>query len=209
VISVSDTGIGMDREMCSRIFEPFFTTKPQGVGTGLGLSVVHGIMKSHSGVITVYSEPGKGSVFNLYFPASTGKEEPEALASENEPRQSGNGHVLYVDDEEALVFLAKRILELDGYVVSGFTDPEEALTKFNADPEAFDMLITDMSMPRLPGPELAERVLSTRPEIPVVMFTGYISAEDSEIANRIGVKEIVQKPNSIDRLSDIVSRFID
>lgn len=208
VISVSDSGAGMDRETCSRIFEPFYTTKPQGVGTGLGLSVVHGIMKSHEGAVTVYSEPGNGTVFNLYFPAREDLA-PEDLAGEPRKIESqGSGHVLYVDDEEALVFLATRILERDGFVVSGYTDPEEALSRFIAEPDAFDMLITDMSMPRLSGPELAERVISIRPELPVVMFTGYISAEDSDIGVRLGVKEIVQKPNSIDKLTEIVNRFI-
>ncbi len=143
-LSVSDTGCGMDTQTQRHIFEPFFTTKPSGEGTGLGLSQVHGIMKSHDGAVTVYSEPGKGTLFNLYFPTVEAGVEHSKPESKCKTRHS-RGCIMFVDDEEPLVFLAKRMLERQGYEVAGFDRPQEALMAFRAEPDRYDIVITDMS----------------------------------------------------------------
>lgn len=206
-LSVSDSGCGMNRATLDRIFEPFFTTKPQGEGTGLGLSVVHGIMKSHDGAITVYSEPGKGTAFQLYFPVvqATGVEAP--VFAHDVPRGQGQ-HILYVDDEEPLVFLATRMLERLGYTVSGFSRPEAALEAFRGAPDRFDLVITDLSMPGLPGPELARRMLQIRADIPVVMATGYVRPGDHEKALSLGVRDLVLKPNTVEEMADTLSKLL-
>ncbi len=206
-LSVSDTGCGMNRATLDRIFEPFFTTKPQGEGTGLGLSVVHGIVKSHDGAITVYSEVGKGTSFQLYFPVvqTAGAEAP--VARPEVPRGQGQ-HILYVDDEEQLVFLATRMLERLGYTVSGFSQPEAALEAFQKAPGSFDLVITDLSMPGLPGPELVRRILQIRSDIPVVMATGYVRPGDQEKAVRFGVRDLVLKPSTVEEMGATLSRLL-
>jgi hypothetical protein len=148
----------MGSDTMERIFEPFFTTKGLGQGTGLGLSVVHGIVKSHEGAVGVQSQPGRGATFHIYFPAIDAAVEDETAATPAVLYGKGE-HILFVDDEEALVFLAKRTLERMGYRVSAFIHPLEALAAFARDPHGFDAVVTDISMPKMPGPELAARLL--------------------------------------------------
>jgi CheY-like chemotaxis protein len=202
-LSVSDNGCGMDRETLARIFDPFFTTKAAGEGTGLGLSVVHGIMKSHGGAVTVYSHPGAGSVFRLYFPAAesvveTGTVVPDSVL------QTGDKHILYVDDEEALVVLARRALQRLGYTVTGSNDPQEALALFQAQPQEYNLVITDLYMPGMSGFDLARQLLSTRPDIAVVMTSGYIRPEEEEEARQVGVATVMQKPFNLTELARVV-----
>ena len=197
-LSIRDDGRGMDRAVLARIFQPFFTTKPLGAGTGLGLSLVQDIMRSHGGAIAVDSEPGRGTEFHLHFPAADGvAEEPAAKPAV----MRGRGErVLYVDDDNALVFLITRMLSRLGYRVTGFTDAAEALKSFRSRPNDFDVVVTDVTMPGMAGPELARELLSVRPGLPIIMTSGYIRPEDSELARRLGVQELILKPNTIDDL---------
>ncbi|HKE95015.1 MAG TPA: PAS domain-containing protein [Povalibacter sp.] len=205
-IAVSDNGCGMDKATLERIFDPFFTTRPPGQGTGLGLSVVHGIVRNHDGAIAVHSEPGAGTCFRLYLPAATNH-------TANNPRQAREApmgrreRVLYVDDEDSLVFLTSRVLERLGYQVTGFTDPREALQAFTAAPGDFDVVVTDLSMPCMSGFALARDIHALRPDIPILLTSGYVRAEDRETARQRGIREIVLKPDTIDELGHTLDRI--
>jgi CheY-like chemotaxis protein len=206
-VSLADSGTGIEPATLPRVFEPFFTTKPPGQGTGLGLSVVHGIMQAHNGAVTVQSSPGQGTTFHLYFPAADAA--PEQLGATQTETSEGKGeHVLYVDDEEALVFLATRMLRRLGYQVTGLSDAAQALQEFRARPHAFDVVVTDTSMPGLSGLALTEQVRSIRPEVPVVLVSGYFRPEDLESAQRLGVKGVIFKPHSAQELSETIRRVI-
>ncbi len=207
-LCVSDNGPGMDAATRSRIFEPFFTTRPRGAGTGLGLSVVYGIVRSHEAVIEVESVPGKGSTFCIYFPAV---EAPVAEVAEPDPGRSSVGgqgkHVLYLDDEEAIIFLMKRLLERQGYRVSGYTEPRKALAAVRADPAQFDLAVTDYYMPGMSGLEVAQALKEIRPDLPVVMASGYITEELRAKAPAAGIRELIYKPNTVEDLCEAVARF--
>jgi PAS domain S-box-containing protein len=206
-ISVSDNGCGMDSATMERIFDPFFTTQAPGQGTGLGLSVVHGIMKDHDGAVTVYSEPGKGTIFNLYFPAAGATQEKK-----RDVAAMPNGHgerLLYVDDEDALVMLATRSLCKLGYEVTGFTDPVKALQTFKENPQHFAAVITDLSMPGMSGAELAREIIAIRRDVPVVITSGYIRPEDEANARVIGVRDMILKPDTIDELAKALQRVFN
>jgi PAS domain S-box-containing protein len=208
-VSFRDNGCGMDKTTLARIFEPFFTTKAVGQGTGLGLSVVHGIMKNHGGAVTAYSEVGKGTIFRLYFPAAEQEAEPTGggPSAPSEIPQGNGERILYVDDEEALVLVTKRRLERMGYVVAGYSDPCQALEVFRASPLDFDALITDVSMPRLPGAELAHAVRQIRPDVPVIMASGYLRPEDHQAAARLGILELISKPYDLAKLGHALHRI--
>jgi CheY-like chemotaxis protein len=206
-IAVRDTGVGMSAAVMERIFEPFFTTKPHGQGTGLGLSVVHGIVAAHRGVITVCSNEGQGSTFHVYLPAMQQPAVAAAPATVNTERGGGQ-HVLYLDDEEPLVYLVKRVLERLGYRVSGFTEPTEALQAFAAEPGAFDAIVTDLSMPGLSGTDFAKQILQLRADVPVIMTSGYVRAQDREAALKVGVRELVLKPNTVEELGGVLHKLL-
>lgn len=207
-LSVKDTGMGMPPEIAERIFEPFFTTKPRGQGTGLGLSVVHGIVRAHGAAITVQTASGKGSTFSVYLPAI-----PAMISSVAEiPAKTAQGHgqrILYVDDEESLVYLLTRVLQRLGYLVTGFVDAREALETFRSRPADFDALVTDLSMPGLSGHELAREVLKIRPALPVVMTSGYVRPADRELALKTGVRELVLKPDTAEALGEVLHRLLE
>ena len=209
-LTVSDNGPGMDEATRSHIFEPFFTTKPAGKGTGLGLSVVHGIVQVHDASIEVESSPGEGSTFRIFFPAV---EVPVADAVVPAPapeagRVHGKGkHVLYLDDEEAIIFLMKRLLERQGYRFSGYTEPRKALEAVRADPGEFDIAVTDYYMPGMSGLEVAQALKEIRPDLPVVMASGYITEELRAKAPAAGIRELIYKPNSVEDLCEAVARF--
>jgi PAS domain S-box-containing protein len=204
-LTVADDGAGMDRATLERIFDPFFTTKPAGQGTGLGLSVVHGIVRSHQGTVAVESEPGRGSTFRLYFPAAL--EPAQTLTPSPVSAPCGKGQrVLYVDDEEALVYLTARVLERMGYEVLGFSDPVAALEAFRENPARFDVVVTDLSMPGMSGFHLARALLQLRPDIAVLMTSGYVRPEDREEARALGVRELILKPDTIDELGLALAR---
>jgi len=205
---VSDDGCGMDRATMNRIFDPFFTTKKQGEGTGLGLSVVHGIVTSHDGAISVTSHMGEGTAFHLYFPVAEAPAAAPQKAAPAEPLQPRTEHVMYVDDEESLVFLASRLLERRGYRVTGFTDALKALREFRAHPRDFDVVVTDLSMPRMSGFEFTEELRLIRREIPVVLTSGYLQSEDQQRAEDLGIRELIQKPATADLLAGALERIL-
>ncbi|HEX5661215.1 MAG TPA: ATP-binding protein [Polyangiales bacterium] len=207
VLHFSDDGCGMADNTIERIFDPFYTTKPVGQGTGLGLSVVHGIMKGLGGAVIVRSEIGMGSTFSLYFPTTRAKSIPPPPAREA-PRAPGVERVLFVDDEEVLVVLGTHILDVLGYQSTGTSRPLEALKIFADAPEDFDVVITDLSMPGLSGFQLAQQLLELRGDVPVVMMSGYLGPEEMATARRLGVRELLLKPVGMDDLARALHRVL-
>jgi PAS domain S-box-containing protein len=208
-LSVKDTGKGLEAATLERIFEPFFTTKPSGQGAGLGLSVVHGIVRSHGGAIIVDSKPAQGSTFHLYFPATT--ETADAVIKDPIPVQAASGrneHILYLDDEEALVYLVVRFLERHGYRVDGYTRAAEALAAFRANPRTYDLVITDFNMPGMSGMEFAQQLLSIQPDALVALASGYVRPAEIEQARTLGVREIILKPNTVEEMIPVVQRLL-
>jgi PAS domain S-box-containing protein len=205
-ITVGDTGAGMSREVRSRIFEPYFTTKPTGEGSGLGLAVALGIVEGHGGKIAVRSEPGKGSSFSLYLP----KIDVDVSArSEKAELPPGDERVLLVDDDPSLVRLGTRMLEKLGYRVTAFTSSVEALRTLSGDPDGFDVVITDQTMPDLTGSALAKEILALRSELPVVISTGHSDILDEKEARRIGVKALLMKPFNHEKLARTLRGVLD
>jgi PAS domain S-box-containing protein len=206
-LSVSDSGSGMDKATQERIFEPFFTTKGPGEGTGLGLSVVYGIMQSHEGAITVYSEPGQGTTFHLYFPVHSG-EVSKALPADG-PIPHGHGqHILYVDDEEPLALLGKRTLEQLGYKVEISTNVVEALELVRSNPKRFDLVITDQTMPSMTGVDFAGHLINIRPNIPIVLASGYTAGLSPARLGQTGIRELLVKPLTIRSLAAATHRAL-
>jgi signal transduction histidine kinase len=206
-VSVSDTGHGIDRETLRNIFDPFFTTKTVGEGTGLGLSVVHGIVKNHNGNITVYSEPGKGTIFKLYFPAIAVPAE-EAIKAPSPALHGANQTILYVDDEEPLLRLVTRMLGRRGYNVVGFHEPRLAIEAVKIEPTRFEAAIVDLSMPQLDGPEVVRQLQRIRPDLPIIMVTGFIRPEDIEVAHQLGVRDLLLKPTALDQLAECLHHLL-
>jgi len=204
---VGDTGHGMDSATMAKIFDPFFTTKPQGEGTGMGLSVVHGIVKSHGGAITVHSESGQGSVFHVYLPKIEQAAQPGTTGDVNIP--TGEGRILLVDDEEALATMGKRILERLGYQVTAMTSPVEAFDIFCARPNDFDLVITDYTMPRMTGTVLAGEIIGIRSDIPIILCTGYSEMITKEKAERMGIRAFIMKPLGMGEMARIVSKVLN
>ena len=210
-LTVSDDGCGMDRATLDRVFDPFFTTKPVGQGTGLGLSVVHGIVNSCDGAISVYSQLGQGTSFLLYFPAAQSEGSgPAADTQVGQPSHDArhSEHLLFIDDEEPLVVLGSRFLERLGYHVTGHVDALAALAAFQADPHRFAAVVTDLSMPRITGFEVARQILSIRPDIPIVLASGYIRPEDEQHAASIGIRRVLLKPSTIDVLAQTLDEIL-
>lgn len=191
-LSVRDTGQGISSDLLGQIFDPFFTTKQQGEGTGMGLSVVHGIVKSHGGTISVYSEPGEGSIFNVYLPAIESSSEQKAR--EEKPVPTGTERILFVDDEQALVNMGKQLLESLGYEVTIRSSSIEALELFKVQPDKFDLVITDLTMPNMTGDELAQKLMAIRPDIPVILCTGFSTKMTAEKTKKMGIRAFVLKP---------------
>ncbi len=206
-LSVSDTGRGMDKETTERMFDPFFTTKSIGEGTGLGLSVVHGIVKSHDGAITFSSEPDKGTTFDIYLPQIKNKIAQEIR--QNEPVPRGNEYILFVDDEEPIVNIGKHILENLGYKVTAKTDSKEALKAFRKNPDKFDLVITDQTMPNMAGVEFAGKLLQIRPDIPIILMTGFSEMVTPETVKKMGIREYVKKPIVVLDLAKAIRRALN
>jgi PAS domain S-box-containing protein len=206
---VSDDGVGMDAATRQRIFEPFFTTKPVGQGTGLGLSVVHGITKTHLGAITVASAPGRGTTFDLYLPAVQRPSQVGALDEAEERVMGGRGqHVMYVDDDEVMVLMVERLLERAGYRVTSRANAKEALTAFADNPRAYDLVVTDFNMPGFTGLELAAEMAHVRPDLPLVISSGYLSDELRAGATQAGIRHLLQKQNTFEELATLVERAL-
>jgi len=206
-LSVSDTGCGMSPATLLHVFEPFFTTKAVSEGTGLGLAVVHGIMKSHDGGIYAYSQPGKGTTFHLYFPVI----ETEVTGTEIEatPVPRGHGeHILFLDDEEVLARVGKRMLERLGYIVTTKTDPLEAIAALRDQPEAFDLVITDLTMPGMDGVKLGSQLLQMQPHLPIIIMSGYSGVLTDGKVRALGFRELLSKPCSAQALAETVHRAL-
>lgn len=248
VLSVRDTGPGMDDATLERIFEPFFTTKPVGQGTGLGLAVVHGVMRTHGGAIDVQSTLGRGSRFSLYFPLANAQgtapvsdsafsalmadtpsttflvaekhkdivfklEKPTAKNTATTPLPAPSNparaaHVMYVDDDEALVFLVQRLLRRQGYQVSGFNNPHLAIEALEKHPHDYDLVVTDYNMPGFCGVDLVRAAKRIRSNLPVALASGYITTEIEEAALTEGADALVYKPNDAQELCDTVHRLV-
>jgi two-component system cell cycle sensor histidine kinase/response regulator CckA len=211
ILAVQDSGNGMSALTLERIFEPFFTTRQVGQGTGLGLSVVHGIMQTHQGAVDVQSSLGKGSVFTLYFPTTAQAVAPLAVIPTAPAPiiDSGRGHtVMLVDDDQALVFLVKRVLTRKGYSVISFTDPQAAHAALRANPMGIDLLVTDYNMPGYSGLDLLREAKAMRPDLPVALASGYVTPELEAEALAQGADALIYKPNDVNELCDTVERLI-
>jgi PAS domain S-box-containing protein len=206
-LTVSDTGHGMTSEIMERIFDPYFTTKDMGEGTGLGLSVTHGIVKTHRGTITVYSEPRKGTTFHVYLPLILEEERDEKESVV--PLPTGSERILFIDDDDALVEIGGQILEQLGYEVVPEKSSEQALEMFRKQPDQFDLVITDMTMPHLTGDKLAQELMTIRPNIPVILCTGHSRLVSEEKAEEIGIKAFVMKPLVMRNLAETVRKVLD
>ena len=191
-LTVSDTGHGMSQHVLDRIFDPFFTTKEKEGGTGLGLSVVHGIVRNLNGSIKVRSAPGKGTAFDVFFHAISHTE--EATTVPEEASLTGNERVLFVDDEPMLVDIAEDLLQSLGYKVTTRTSPIEALEVFRFRPRDFDVVITDLTMPQMTGDQLAREIMELRPDIPIILCTGFSSMITEKKARAMGIQGFLMKP---------------
>jgi len=205
-LTVSDTGHGMDAAVMERIFDPYFTTKKIGEGTGMGLAVTMGIVQSHGGAIEVNSEPGKETTFHVYLPRTTAVD--RQVAETREPLHNGNEHILFVDDEKTLAVLGQKMLESLGYRVTSETNSHEALKLFRSRPDSIDLVITDMTMPGLTGRELAREMISIRPDIPVIMCSGYAEFVNEDEAREAGIREFLMKPYMVGRLAQSIRRVL-
>lgn len=206
-LTVSDNGAGMDAATLEHMFEPFFTTKPQGAG--LGLSVVHGIVRSHGGAIFAESESGRGTTFHVYFPACPEGTRVATPAERTSSTAHGHGEqIMYIDDEEPLVYLAVRFLEHAGYRVDGYTRAEEALRAFRARPNSYDVVITDYNMPSMSGMDLAQQMMKIRPGTLIALTTGYLRPAEVEQAYALGIREVIHKPYLIEELDPLVQRML-
>jgi len=206
-LSVSDSGCGMEKEVLERIFEPFFSTKEAGEGTGLGLSVVHGIVKSHDGAITVSSTPGEGTTFDIFFPRTESSRIQKPQSSESITRE--RKVILLVDDEEMMVGVTRQILERLGFDVVAKTSGIDALEAFQEEPDEFDLVITDQVMPNMTGTQLAKSLISIRPDIPVILCSGFPEKVSTEELKSIGIKEFFMKPISREKIAVIIREVLD
>ena len=205
-IEVKDTGNGISPEIQDKIFEPFFTTKEVGGGTGLGLAIVHSIVESHYGKISVRSEPEKGTTVQIFLPVLAADSPPETV--KDELIEGGHERILLVDDEQALCQILQRWLEIFGFTVTVCKDGQEALECFIETPDCFDVIVTDMTMPKMSGLELAKEVLSRRPEMPIILCTGYSDFADEEKAKKAGIKDFLLKPIDSRRLVQAISKAL-
>jgi CheY-like chemotaxis protein len=206
-LTVKDTGHGIEPDKIDKIFDPYFTTKKVDKGTGLGLSVVHGIVAIYKGAINVKSDPGEGSVFTVYLPASEQKIETEETAEPVLPR--GRESILFVDDETTIIKLMQLILSKLGYQVETFSSPMDALLAFKLNPDKYDLVITDMTMPDMTGDNLATALITIQPDIPVILCTGYSEKISAETAKKIGIREFLIKPVTKQKLSEAIRKVLD
>ncbi len=209
-LTIEDTGHGMDADTLERIFEPYFTTKKIGEGTGLGLAVAHGIIKSHKGAITVKSRPGVGTAFTLFFPV-THEKTADFMPSAASPRiPKGKESILFVDDEESLTRLSEQMLKRLGYQPHAFHSAGEALDFFRQAPKAVDLLITDLTMPHMSGLELAEACTALRPDLPVILCTGHGNmGEQRRISDQLNIRALIGKPVRLQDLASTIRRVLD
>jgi|GEM_PF-1294073 len=206
-IQISDTGPGIKDEIIDRIFDPYFTTKKLGKGTGMGLAIVHGIVTKHDGVIRVESLAGKGTTFTILIP--TVSKEPTPEHDEPTGIAHGSEHILIVDDEEKLSHTTARVLQKFGYRVTPFTNPEEALSAFRQTPQAFDLVISDMTMPQMTGDKLLLEMMAIRPELPTVICTGHSPLINKEKAKSLGIAKLIMKPIKVEKLAQKIRKVLE
>ena len=206
-LQVCDTGEGMNAEVQERIFEPFFTTKKEGEGTGMGLAVIHGIVKNIGGVIAVSSRPGSGTEFTVYLPVTeTGTQVKEMVAA---GLPGGSEHILFVDDEEFLVVVAREMLLPLGYQLITTNSSSDALEIFLHDSKAFDLVITDLAMPEMSGLQMAEKMLKIEPELPIIICTGYCSGETEKKIHALGIRALLTKPLTLETMAKRIRQVLD
>jgi len=208
MLSVTDTGCGIEDAILSKIFDPYFTTKPQGRGTGLGLAVVYGIVRQYHGDIQVYSEVQKGTCFNIYLPVID-HDEPAQPALPAARLPSGSERILLVDDDAAVLALEKQMLTRLGYEVMEMVNSADALKNFQAQPQSFDLVITDLTMPNMTGDQLAGAILQIRPDMPIIICTGFSEKIVQSKFNRIGIKGVLMKPMVLADLAGLVRNVLD
>lgn len=206
-LTVSDTGHGIHPKDINRIFEPFFTTKTVGEGSGLGLSVVHGIVSDHGGIIKVKSSLNKGTIFDVFFPAISDLPASEILINKELPR--GSERILFVDDEESIVRLSRKMIGSLGYAVEANTNPVNALELFSNDPKQFDLVITDMTMPQMRGDKLAKKIMQLKPDIPIIICTGYSEKFSEDKAKELGIRKYLNKPFDLHKLAFTIRKALD
>ena len=206
-LTISDTGHGMDLKTKERIFEPFFTRKEVGSGSGLGLSVVHGIINNYGGAIVVDSTPGKGTAFMIYLP-KYGADTLESDKSDKKPLM-GDEHILFVDDEPEITFMGKKMLEKLGYKVSITSNSITALEEFKKDPDKYSLLVTDQSMPNISGTALAILMKEIQPDLKVIIITGFADNLSDEVLSQSGISEVILKPMILDDFSKVIRRVLD
>jgi CheY-like chemotaxis protein len=206
-LSVEDSGHGMDGPTLKRIFEPFFTTKGAGEGSGLGLAVTLGIVREHQGALRAVSEPGNGATFSVYLPAHEWSTQEVSDDLQALPRASGE-RILFVDDERALCESSKLVLENIGYAVTTHDDPQLALREFTQRPQAFDLVVTDLTMPGMTGVELARSLLQIRAELPVLLASGYGGGFTVEQVRAMGLRDMLSKPLTPRALSAAVQKTL-
>ncbi|SHJ88953.1 PAS domain S-box-containing protein [Malonomonas rubra DSM 5091] len=207
-LRVKDTGCGMSKEVKEKIFDPFFTTKAVDQGTGMGLSTVQGVVDQLQGLIKVESAPGSGTSFELFFPLA-GATDSETAETENKTIPTGSERILFVDDEEMLAELGKEILSYAGYEVSCTTDSRQALAQIKENPHSFDLLVTDQTMPGLTGKELIEQARRIRPELPVILCTGYSSKVNEQELKKAGFDAFCMKPLEMENLLQAVGKALN
>jgi CheY-like chemotaxis protein len=204
-LTVSDTGQGIPRDLMQKIFDPFFTTKKTGEGTGMGLAVVHGIVKSYGGAIRVKSEIDRGSTFEVFIPRADSEAEPRS--SEARKLSFGNERVLLVEDEEMQLLSLERMLGRLGYRATSYRSGVDALADFEAHPNDYDLVVTDQTMPQMTGVQLAKAILRVRPDIPVILCTGYSEVIDADEARELGIREFIMKPFGVAEFSATIRRL--
>ncbi|KJR99298.1 MAG: hypothetical protein VR65_17375 [Desulfobulbaceae bacterium BRH_c16a] len=206
-LTIKDTGSGFPPEIRDRIFDPYFTTKEAGKGTGMGLAIVHGIVKSYGGFITCDSQLGQGTIFRINLPIAEEQDLPDVQPLE--PIQLGTERILFIDDEEFLIDMSRNMLERLGYKVTVRTSSLEALHTFRNQPEMFDLVITDQTMPGMTGIDLARRMMQIRPKVPIILCTGYSPLISEEKAKAMGIKGFALKPLSKSSISAIIREVLD
>lgn len=209
LLEVSDNGIGMDEKTKNKIFEPYFTTKEAGEGTGLGLAVIHGIINDHNGYINVYSEPEQGTSFHLYFPKIEEKAVDYSIQKRKTEIKGGDERIMIVDDEEQIINLTKKMLSSHGYKVTAFTNGVQALQEIKKQPDQYDLIITDLTMPYMTGIELTKEILAVNPRLPVILNTGLSEVLNKEKAKAAGVTEYCEKPVDLNQLLRTIRKLLD
>jgi len=209
LLTISDTGRGINPDVMDRMFEPYFTTRGTGSGSGLGLSVVQGIVKKNRGAIRCRSEPGKGTSFSIYLPRVESREEPTKETVVEKALSAGTERILFIDDERDLADLGKMALENYGYKVTSTTSSSKALELFQANPDSFDLVITDMTMPDITGDRLAQKLMEIRNDIPVILCSGYGEHIIIEELKHMGIREYVMKPFSFADLTKTIRNVLD